>query len=158
MKMITNALIEKAAATKPPEIKTGRKPMISREIIETLRLAIERGMPKHRAAPLAGISIRTYYNWMGRANEVLDLMAEEGDLVLSGEDMLYVQFLHTVQQAESVLMQEGIEAILAEGPSGYKWLFERLFREEFGNYLEVKKEQPLSIQLELPGMIEDGEE
>ena len=141
-----------------PAAFIGRKAVISEQIIETICENIGIGMPKHRAAPIGGISIRTFYNWMAKAAELADLVDEEANEVLTSIDLLYLHLLHRVQLAEAKVMKDGVEAIRAEGPSGWRWLLPRLFRAEFGEHVEISTPAPREFQLELPGLIDEGED
>lgn len=137
------------------EIRKGRPTTINLEVIDKICQEIRIGVPKHRAAPLAGISRRTFYYWMKKANEALDIIEKEEDYVLTETQVLYIALLHGVNRAEATLIHDGVKRIIAEGPAGYKWLLSKLFREDFGDSLELRERLPAEIQLELPTLLED---
>lgn len=132
----------------------GRKPVINEEIIDTLAGYIRMGQPKQRAAPLSGISERTFYNWMERGNAVLELVEKNPESEVSEEEYLYLQLLQSVQLAEAEFIRKAIKTISEEGPAGYKWLLARIFKDEFGDAPEGQK--PVNIQLELPGLLSEN--
>lgn len=149
--------------TLPPQ-ELGRPSSITLEIIEVIGGNIRVGMPQVRAATLAGISIRTYYYWIAKANEILDDIDkadEKGEeLIITETESLYVALLHAVSVAEAGIIYEAVESIKSEGPNGYKFILERLYRKEFGprHRLDVGDGEELEreIQLGLPGLIEEN--
>jgi hypothetical protein len=151
---------EKQIATIEEPTLIGRPVTISIETIEKIAEEIRIGMPKTRAAALAGISIRTYYNWITKGEETLDKLAEDKEYWLTEEEQLYIALLHAVAQARAAVMKEGIEKITSEGPPGWKWLLPRLFREELGDVMTAGAggDLPTEFQLVLPGLIEEETE
>lgn len=139
----------------------GRPNKITAEIINTLYDYVRIGMPKDKAAPLAGISEATYHNWMASARKLWHAMQEEyekenaKEIELSELDVLYLELLEAVALAESEFIREGTQVILAEGPAGYKFIMSRILRSIYGDKMDVGvSTEPVQLTLELPNMIE----
>ncbi len=122
-------------ATKTP----GRPSKLDAEIIERIYTLVRGGMPKTRAAAIVGIAKSTFYSWMEKAEQ-------EGN-----EGTLYVELMDTVAMAQAEFMQEGIQEIIEEGPSGYRWLLSKLFA-EFSDRVAIDLPNTMKLQIGLPGM------
>ncbi len=138
----------------------GRPNKLTKEIIQQIYDSVRMGMPKDKAAPLAGISEATYHNWMRNGREVVNAIEEANQVQnaihfeCTELDQLYLELLEAVTLAESEFIKEGLDVILTEGPPGYRWALPRLFRKIFGDKLEVGVQtEPVQLELVLPGMI-----
>jgi len=144
---------------------TGRPNKISTEMIQRIYNYVRMGMPKDKAAQLAGISEATYYNWMSTARGISEarekaLGKEDAQYIELPEiDKLYLELLEAVGLADAEFIREGLQEILKEGPPGYKWALARLFRKIFGDKIEVGIDtEPVQLLLELPNMITNDAE
>ncbi len=141
-------------------VQVGRPTKLNAGLIQAVAENIKAGMPKDRAAILAGISESTFHSWLSDARRNVEKMGEEEEgeeegeaIELNERDTLLLEFLEAVAIAEAKFIKDAVDSIRGEGPAGYKWLLEKLFRTEFGSQLEGGEPIPLQLELKLPGIV-----
>lgn len=100
-----------------------------KENIDKLIREIENGVPVKYACAIAGITEKTFYEYLNRA---------ERDLENGKKNSPYIQFSESVKKAKAFFISTRIDSIRGYGDSDEKgawlasaWLLERLYPEEF---------------------------
>lgn len=106
----------KKAVAKKPAKKLGRRPIISKEVADTIAGYIKIGVFVDEACGAAGISRASYYNWMERGRAERERMRMLGDVVPREEEKDYVDFLDIVEKAydEATLRNMAVVAKASE--------------------------------------------
>jgi len=116
--------------------RIGRPTKLNKAVAAKILKELERGAPIEAAAPLAGISRRTFYDWVQRGARAL--AAEEAGKEVPDEEKPYAEFCTAVEQVRSeweTRQLEGIEAAAEAGPQHWTaraWLLERRFPDKYG--------------------------
>lgn len=117
---------------------------LSPESINFLSDRISKGVPINVAVEGAGISEKTFYNWMNEAKEVVEWVLEEADSdrkrsevirALPERQYLLLQFLQSIKRARLNAMEQHVGNIQAAGRKNWQasaWYLERRYPEEFG--------------------------
>ena len=108
--------------------KTKLTPFVRKKLIELIEL----GMPEGRAASAIGITPQTFIRWKHRGETPTH--PENGDII-------YVNLVNDLAQAEAKFIQRNIERIdkgADKDPEHAKWLLERRDPGEFGRRIELE--------------------
>jgi hypothetical protein len=101
------------------------------EVKEVLLAALREGMPKSHACDLAGLSRRTFYDWLDRA--------EDGQVE-------YAQIAHDIKKAQADFVQARLAEIKKASSGGQwqasAWMLERMFKEDFARLEKVAPTNP----------------
>ena len=105
----------------------GRKPAISKEIIDKLFQEISRGVPIKYACTIAGISRSSYYYWSKKAKKLPD------DLPEDDENYLYKYFEKRKEEGIAMAIATRVEHIRTDNSwQSSAWWLERMAYEDFG--------------------------
>lgn len=85
-------------------MKPGRSLKLTKKLIADLELALAE-LPAKYAAARVGITERTYYSYIDRANEIQQALDDNeiSESDLTAEDLLFLQFLQSVEIGKSKL-------------------------------------------------------
>lgn len=111
---------------------TGRKTIISKAIIKAVAEGIETGLSNRDAAVVAGISERTYYDWLQRGEAEAARLAQPGAKKRKSE-ALFVQFSQSIKKAIP-LRKQSLVGQIKELAHGIKW-------ERKKNRYEVRRDE-----------------
>ncbi|MBW7992833.1 MAG: hypothetical protein FVQ84_22825 [Planctomycetes bacterium] len=96
---------------------------------------------------------------MNKARELTTAISEANenenaiDIEINETDYYLLEFLEAVMAAQAEFIYEATQSIRSEGPSGFKWLLSRLFRQQYGEKITVDSDEGNQLTLELPGLI-----
>lgn len=97
----------------------GRKTKLEDDIQQRLILAIERGLSIEDACEYAGITKKTYYNWLNK--DITQIKDDE-------ERKKFLHFLHNIKKAQSECQMYCLDFIMKDKSWQSKaWLLERRF-------------------------------
>jgi hypothetical protein len=71
------------------------------------------------------------------------------------EEVLYLEFLESMQEAEAELEQDLVKEVRKDGADGARWVLAKRFRAYYGNSLEVvtrEGEKARQYEIEWPDM------
>lgn len=110
------------------------RPMKLTGMVEAaLFLAIYHGASYRQACDFAGISYRTFRNWIIRAEKIEESLEEDSDTKLSEKDESLVEFLHHIKRAKgrrALLMLQRINE--SDDWRAAAWQLERAYPRNFG--------------------------
>jgi len=110
--------------------KRGRKPKLSKEMVDQICLYIENGNTNKDAVLLSGITETAFYQWKEKANRIKDA----GRLNRS-ENEIYLYLLESIKKAESKFRAYHIGNINVASKKEWQasaWMLERRYPNEFG--------------------------
>lgn len=146
----------------------GRPPKIDETLVNRVVESLLKCHTQKSAAVNAGISEKTFYNYIEKANEIRYLEENDPDsLPLTPWDHLYLTFLEAIEAAESEVQNKLLGRIDKAGLDKWQanaWILERRWPEEFSTRQTVRHEGtkggPVEFTLNIPGMdaIETDEE
>jgi hypothetical protein len=93
------------------------------------------------AAHRAGITEKTFYNYMNKGKEIMARREEDPSYQMSAWDDYYVAFVQAVQDAEDEIKRRHLENIEQHSITKWQasaWILERRWPEEFSLRTEVK--------------------
>lgn len=76
----------------------GRPTKLTPELQDAICKLVRRGVPKHRAARLSGISEHSFHGWLARGREE--------------EDGIYRRFFEAVSEAENDLLRKAVDSVV----------------------------------------------
>lgn len=140
------------------EKKNNRSPL-DKEKIRIAASFRRLGMPKKHVAAMIGVTRATYYNWHKRGEELAEMLeaGETNQITIDAVhfDKLCFDFFYTQEKAAAELVKEGLEAIILEGPEGYRWILPRIFPEEFNLQNRIAVDAPYQLTL---GLLDEEKE
>ncbi len=116
----------------------GRKPalVIEKERERVLLDYIKIGTPVKKAVIAAGISEKSFYNWLTRGQNERERLATVPNAKPNTTEDVFVQFLQRVEQARAEAIASKVTVIAKSGVNGdwraAAWWLERQVPEEFG--------------------------
>lgn len=125
----------------------GRPTKISPEICEDIVKYIKAGNYPEVAASLAGVSRKTFYNWLKKGHK-------------SKSNGVYKQFLHSIKKAESYAEAAAVERIRKAGEDNWQalaWWMERKHPDKWGRKQRVEMEHSGEVKQEVKLHITDPE-
>jgi hypothetical protein len=151
--------VAKAKSEKTPVKKTaGRKSALIEPTRENILLDyIKIGTPVKKAVVAAGISEKTFYNWMSRGLAERERLSLSMTAKSNPTEVVFLQFLQRVEQARAEAIMKKVAVIAKSGNDGdwraAAWWLERQVPEEFGKTekLEIggSNGEPIRIQVEM---------
>ena len=129
----------------------GRKLLLDTALIDSIANWLKLGYYQEDAAIMAGISERTFYSWMKKANEI-----EENNPETENEDeILFLQLMPSVKTARAESEGAHIRNIRRAADNGNwqasGWFLERSFPKKWGrrSALELSGEDGKPIEFEI---------
>lgn len=106
----------------------GRPPKISKRRINAVVKALKACQSQKSAAISAGISEKTFYNYMAKARDIRAAREEDPDAQLTPYDDKYIAFADAIEQAEVEIEENLIGRIKDAGEDKWQanaWILER---------------------------------
>ena len=108
----------KSKNNRPAKKRVGRRTLLTPEVQRNIVRVLREGNYPKTAYTLAGISEKTYYNWLGRGEDA-HIKADAGK-ELCEEEKLYLQFLQAIKRAIETGIQRNLEIITAAAEGGFE--------------------------------------
>ena len=115
--------------------KTGRPTKLTDELQDALVEKLREGNYIETACALVGITDRTYYRWIERAEDELERVAKNPRRRIQKSEEPFIQFRQAVKKARAEAESEAVTAIRQEGKktwTAYAWWLERSFPDRWG--------------------------
>lgn len=142
----------------------GRKPalIIEQERESVLLDYIRIGVPVKKAVVAAGISEKSFYNWLARGQNERERLATVPNAKADITEGVFVQFLQRVEQARGEAIAKKVAVVAKSSVEGdwraAAWWLERQLPEEFGRTDKVElagnNGDAIKVQIEM-GDLED---
>ena len=120
----------------------GRSSKISEKVISELSTAIRQGATYELASNYAGITYRTFRNWMKKGEELSD--EHENEDSISDEDKTFFQFFHALKKAEGQAAVKWLllieKAAQDDNWQAAAWKLERRYK-QYRRETDVEKEE-----------------
>jgi len=131
--------------------KLGRKPKLDIQLINELEQLIRDGNTIQTCCAKLDISETAYYNWVGKAYDLLKEQ-EESEIAINSDDEIYIELVKTVKRAEAQWKIDMVKLIDRHAMKNWQagaWRLERKYPNEFGLKQEetTKDETPLAINV-----------
>lgn len=124
--------------------KPGRPTLLDEDKMERIANALRVGCYIDDAALAAGISTRTYHNWMERGRTERDRIA--AGLKADPNEDPFVQFLHTIERAQAEAAVHHLQNIATHAADGSwqasAWILERKFPRKWGRFDRTEHSGP----------------
>ena len=138
----------------------GRPPKIDDKMIERVVEALLKCHTQKSAAISAGISEKTFYNYLERARTVIAEVQEDPARAITEADWLYLKFLAKIEEAEAEVENRLLGRIDEAGKSRWQanaWILERRFGDRWaqktsGRHEGSGGEGVITFTLKIPGM------
>lgn len=137
----------------------GRPPKIDDKMIERVVEALLKCHTQKSAAISAGISEKTFYNYLERARTIIAEVQEDPARAITEADWLYLKFLAKIEEAESEVEDRLLDRIDDAGLVRWQanaWILERRFGDRWAQKTSVRHEgdagRPITFTLKIPGM------
>lgn len=138
MKQLTESIQENEDVILPvksPPNPLGRPPKLTDGRIKAIVKALKNCQSQKSAAQAAGVSEKTFYNYIQKANEVREARELDPDAVVGPYDDRYIKLLEAIEKAESEIEANLIAAIKDAGMDGkwqaLAWILERRWPEKW---------------------------
>ena len=134
----------------------GRKPLITKKVIDSLYGYISQGMPNKHAIALSNISEKSFYNHRDIA-ENIEADIESGSKLknnLTAYDKNHLQFIQSLREADAhylLGLLKNHNRLAKDSVAGTEWAMTRKDRASFGNVETV-------INQKMPDLIEFDDE
>ena len=122
---------------------------LSKAVTDKIAQAIKEGDTIGDACYIAGIGRTAYYNWIRRAEELLDDMPNEGEDEPPDDPNLYLYFYFEVGKAHRTFKRELIKEIKESAKTHWQaaaWMLERRYPQDYARSL-IKKEDETEDKL-----------
>lgn len=124
------------------DTRDGRVPFRLADAGHRIIEAVKLGATYRLASQYAGIQIGTLYRWIDKAEKILTRLESEEDPIIEESEIIYVDFLLRLQQAEGKAVVGWLAAIESAAVDQGKWqaaawLLERRHPQEYGKRTEV---------------------
>ena len=124
-------------APSAPKKTAGRKTALLESVKEDALLDyIKIGTPVRKAVLAAGISEKSFYNWMTRGMNERERLATVPKAKENPSEVIFLQFLQKVEQARAEAITKKVAVIAKSGAEGdwraAAWWLERQVSDEFG--------------------------
>ena len=156
--------VAKAKSEKTPVKKTaGRKSALIEPTRENILFDyIKIATPVKKAVVAAGISEKSFYNWMTRGFTERERLATVPNAKPNTNEVIFLQFLQRVEQARAEAIAKKVAVIAKSGVDGdwraAAWWLERQVSDEFGKTDRVEiggtNGDAIKVQVEM-GDLED---
>lgn len=143
-----------APATDAPQVRAGRATSLNDDVHRIVCDAVRIGVPITKACALAGVTDRTYYLWMERAQaelEALEGLSEEE--AAQREPSVYLRLLQGVTRARAEKVNNALETLhkmagevnMITGQRDWKivaWMLERTEQSDFTRQTKTEVSGP----------------
>lgn len=122
-----------------PKRATGRPAKLTKKVIKDITDAVSIGSPQKMAAGYAGISERTFYNWITEAEEEVERL-KDLDAENDPKKRLLLQLLQSVNKARANAGVSWLNVVnnAAQGDAKWAaWMLEKKFPVDFGKQEKV---------------------
>ena len=100
----------------------GRKIALKSSHIPKVRSAVKSGMPNKIVASMIGVSEKTFYTYINKAEKIQELIAENENYDLSKEDDLLLQFLQALNEGRQELIERNLLLIQVAASEPRHWM------------------------------------
>lgn len=147
----------------------GRRSKLSAESYKAIVDAVGQGTPYNHACALAGVTERTFHNWMNEGRRVADQMEELAEMGHPEEDILmlesnvFFQFFRAVKKAEAEAVQRMSLVVQVAAKTEWTaaaWYLERRCPEVYGRKDKIEhtgrvESANLNVNVDVNSMRED---